>query len=102
MLDQSETFTSQFTGMSDVPFTYDEHVATFRRLVADINAALTREDRERLVAFTALEAEANVFGIPGLEKLPAIIWKRRNLEMLRRKDAKKFVDNATALERLLL
>ena len=102
MLDQSETFTSQFAGMSDVPFTYDEHVATFRRLVADINAALTREDRERLVAFTALEAEANVFGIPGLEKLPAIIWKRRNLEMLRRKDAKKFVDNATALERLLL
>ena len=67
-----------------------------------VNAALTREDRERLVAFTALEAEANVFGIPGLEKLPAIIWKRRNLEMLRRKDAKKFVDNATALERLLL
>ena len=41
------------------------HVATFRRLVADINAALTREDRERLVAFTALEADADVFGIPG-------------------------------------
>ena len=62
--------------MSDIPFTYDEHVATFRRLVADINTSLTREDRERLVAFTALEADADVFGIPGLEKLPAIISVR--------------------------
>ena len=64
--------------------------------------ALPREDRERLVAFTALEADADVFGLPGLEKLPAIIWKRRNLETLRRKDARKFTDNAMALERMLL
>ena len=102
MLDQWGTFTSQFAGMSDVPFTYDEHVATFRRLVADINASLTREDRERLVAFAALDADADVFGIPRLEKQPAIIWKRRNLETLRRKDVRKFVDNVKALERVLL
>ena len=102
MLDQSETFASQFAGMSDVPFEYDEHVATFWRLVADINASLTREDRERLVAFTALEVDADVFGIPGLEKLPAVIWKRMNLETLRQRDARKFADNALALERILL
>lgn len=102
MLDQTETFTLQFAGMSDVPFTYEDHVATFRRLVADINASLAREDRERLVAFTALEADADVFGILGLEKLPSIIWKRRNLETLCRKDARKFTDNAMALERMLL
>lgn len=102
MLDQSETFASQFAGISDVPFEYDEHVATFRRLVADINASLTREDRERLVAFTALEVDADVFGIPGLEKLPAVIWKRMNLETLRQRDARKFADNALALERILL
>ena len=102
MLDQSETFASQFAGMSDVPFEYDEHVATFRRLVADINDSLTREDRERLVAFTALEVDADVFGIPGLEKLPAVIWKRMNLETLRQRDARKFADNALALERILL
>ena len=100
MLDQSETFASQFAGMSDIPFTYDEHVATFRRLVADINASFTREDCERLVAFTALEADADVFGIPGLEKLPAIIWKRKNLETLRLKDAPKFASNVKALENI--
>ena len=100
MLDQSETFTSQFAGMSDVPFTLDEHVATFRKLVADINASLAPEERERLVAFTALEADADVFGIPGLERLPAIQWKRKNLETLRRNDARKFTDNVKSLERV--
>ena len=100
MLDQSETFASQFAGMSDIPFTYDEHIAMFRRLVADINASLTREDRERLIAFTALEADADVFGIPGLEKLPAIIWKRKNLETLRIRDAHKFANNVKALENI--
>ena len=98
MLDQAETFASQFAGMSDVPFTLDEHVATFRKLVADINASLTPEERERLVAFTALETDADVFGIPGLERLPAIQWKRKNLETLRRSDARKFSGNVKSLE----
>lgn len=101
LLDQAETFASQFAGMSDTPFAYEEHRATFDRLVADLDAALTPEDREHLVAFTALEADADIFGIPDLEKLPAIRWKRMNLEILRKKDARKFADNVKALEKRL-
>lgn len=101
MLEQSATFASQFAGMSDIPFSIDEHVAVFRRLVAEVNTALTQEDRERLVAFTALEADADVFGISGLEKLPAIQWKRRNLETLRKNDARKFATNIEDLKRIL-
>jgi len=101
LLDQAETFFSQFAGMSDIPFSYEEHRATFDRLVADLDAALTPEDRKHLVAFTALEADADIFGIPDLEKLPAIRWKRMNLEILRKKDARKFADNVKALEKRL-
>lgn len=100
LLDQTATFASQFAGMSDVPFSLEEHLATFRRLVGEIGEALTPEDRRRLVTFTALEAEADVFGIPGLEKLPAVQWKRRNLEALRARDPQKFAENTTALEKL--
>ena len=100
-LDQSGTFDAQFAGMSDVPFSHDDHIATFNKLVADIHASLTSEDRERLVAVTALEVDADVFGIPGLERLPAIRWKRRNLETLRDKDACKFAENVKSLERAL-
>ena len=65
-----------------------DHVVTFEKLVTDIHSALSQTDRERLVAFTALEVDADVFGIPGLETLPAIRWKRKNLETLRQKDAR--------------
>lgn len=101
MLDQKETFASQFSGMSDIPFSIEEHVATFRRLVADVTAMLTPDDRERLVAFTTLEADADVFAIPGLERLPAIQWKRKNLETLRMRDPQKFAANAKALAAIL-
>ena len=100
LLDQTDTFASQFAGMSDVPFSLEEHEATFRRLVAEIGDALAPEDRKRLVAFTALEADADVFGIPGLEKLPAIQWKQKNLAALRTNNPRKFAANIEAVERL--
>lgn len=100
-LDQSATFAAQFAGMSDIPFSLDEHEATFKRLVGEIAEALTPEDRGRLLAFTALEADADIFGIPGLEKLPAIQWKRRNLETLKTRNPRKFAANAKALEKVL-
>ena len=101
-LDQAATFAAQFAGMSDIPFSPDEHEATFKRLVGEIAEALTPEDRGRLVAFTALEADADIFGIPGLEKLPAIQWKRRNLETLKTRNPQKFAANAKALEEIFV
>lgn len=100
LLDQSATVVSQFSGMSDAPFSFEEHEATFRRLVGEIGKMFTPEDRRRLVAFTALEADADVFGIPGLAKLPSIQWKRRNLEILRMHDPQRFSDNTKALEKV--
>lgn len=100
-LDQVDAFATQFAGMSDMAFTYDEHIATFERLVSEINASLTVLDREHLVAFTALEADADVFGIPGLEHLPAIRWKRHNLQVLRQSDPSKFTETVNALKRTL-
>lgn len=99
-LDQSATYASQFAGMSDMPFSLANHEAAFKRLAGEILDVLTPDDRERLVAFTALEADADVFGIQGLEKLPAIQWKHRNLETLRSRNPQKFAANAKALEKL--
>ena len=56
---------------------------------------------ENLLAFTALEADADVFGIPGLVELPSIKWKRRNLEALRAQNGRKFAANVAALARVL-
>ncbi len=98
LLNHSETFASQFAGMSDIPFSLEEHQITLKQLVTEITETLTQTDCERLVAFTALEADADVFEIPGLTQLPAIQWKRKNLEALRAHDPRKFSANIRALE----
>ena len=41
------------------------------------------------------------FGIPHLAELPAIIWKRKNLETLRKSNHTKFAEQRKLLETLL-
>ena len=47
-----------------------------------------------------LSGEENAWGIPHFGDLPAIRWKRRNLESLRKSNPKKFMAQREALERL--
>ena len=42
------------------------------------------------------------FGIPHLAELPAIIWKRKNLETLRMSNPAKFAEQRKLLEMLLI
>ena len=47
-----------------------------------------------------LSVEENAWGIPHFDELPAIRWKRRNLESLRKSNPKKFTAQRESLERL--
>ncbi len=98
--EQSEIFDQQFAGMSDVPFSYDEHLATLERLTADVKGLFDDGDKQRLLDFVSLSGEENAWGIPHFNELPAIRWKRRNLESLRKSNPKKFTAQREALERL--
>ena len=101
MHDQREIFAQQFDGMSDEPFSYDEHCATFERLRGEILSMLTDEDRRHLLDFVSLAGDPSDFGIPHLAELPAIVWKRSNLEKLRATNPAKFAEQSDALKRLL-
>jgi hypothetical protein len=98
--EQSEIFDQQFAGMSDEPFSYDEHLATLERLTADVKGLFDDGDKQRLLDFVSLAGEENAWGIPHFNELPAIRWKRRNLESLRKSNPKKFTAQREALERL--
>ena len=58
-------------------------------------------DKQHLLDFVSLQGQPEDFGIPHLAELPAIIWKRRNLEMLRRSNPAKFAEQRKLLETLL-
>ena len=98
--EQREIFDQQFAGMSDEPFSYDEHLATLERLTSDVKDIFDDDDKQRLLDFVSLSGEENAWGIPHFDELPAIRWKRRNLESLRKSNPKKFMAQRESLERL--
>ena len=100
LLHPAEIFDQQFSGMSDEPFSYDAHRTTLERLTADVKGLFDDGDKRRLLDFVSLSGDENAWGIPHFDELPAIRWKRRNLESLRRSDPKKFTVQREALERL--
>ena len=98
--EQREIFDQQFSGMSDEPFSYDAHRTTLERLTADVKGLFDDSDKQRLLDFVSLSGEENAWGIPHFDELPAIRWKRRNLESLRKSNPAKFTAQREALARL--
>ncbi|HUX22942.1 MAG TPA: nucleotidyl transferase AbiEii/AbiGii toxin family protein [Spirochaetia bacterium] len=98
--DQSEVFGKEFSGMTDRPFTYADHVAALERLVLFIRSGLAPY-RDFLLDFVSLHADLSTAPIPNLDKLPAVLWKRQNLARLRNVDPAKFTDQYDRLRRIL-
>ena len=99
--DHEEIFKQQFAGMSDTPFSYQEHKDTFVRLREGLLGSLTDDDKQHLIDFVSLQGHPEDFGIHHLAELPAIIWKRKNLETLRMSNHAKFTEQRKLLARLL-
>jgi predicted nucleotidyltransferase component of viral defense system len=81
--DQAKTFATQFDGMALIPFSYDDHRATLARLVGDLHAGLTDNDRRLLMGFMDGAPDWQLFPLPDLERLPAVQWKLENIRKLK-------------------
>lgn len=87
--DQSEVFEKEFRGMTDEPFTYENHQKTLQSLLEFIRRELVRY-KTAIIDFFSLASFQSLVLPPDFERLPAIQWKRQNLENLRTKNPKKF------------
>ena len=99
--DHEDIFNQQFAGMSDTPFSYQEHKDTFARLHEELLGSLTNDDKQHLLDFVSLKGQPEDFGIPHLAELPAIIWKRKNLETLKQTNPAKFAEQRELLDAVL-
>jgi len=93
LLDHQKSFAAQFSGMTRLPFTYDDFIATRNRLVADIPAKLTERDRNFLLSFKSGDPDWQLSPAQGIELLPAVQWKLQNIRKLlgnKRKHAAQF------------
>ncbi len=52
------------------------------RLVAEINEALTRGPEKFLISFKSRSPDWRLLGVDGVDELPAVRWKMRNLQRM--------------------
>ncbi len=100
-IDQRNAFETQFSGMSYLPFSYNEFEKTREELVSNIRAKLSVEDRVFLVSFKEANPIWEYFSIKHANKLPAVLWKLKNIEKLKKDNPYKHIDLIKTLEKIL-
>lgn len=84
--DQRSALSTQFSGMSDDDFTYEEYEAVRERLVKVVHDNLTDRDKTFLLSFKNAEPDWTIYDF---ESYPSIQWKLRNLNNLKKTNPAK-------------
>lgn len=79
-IDQAKAFENQFSGMSDIAFSYHDFEETREKLIQIINEKLSQKDKEFLISFVNLEPDWSVYDF---KDYPSIRWKLQNLQKLK-------------------
>lgn len=87
--DHRPAFNNQFSGMTSIPFTYEDYIYTREQLVKTIKEKLTEKYKKFLVSFEQGEPDWSLFPIPVLKVLPAVNWKLLNIEKFKKENPKK-------------
>ena len=98
----AEDYERALVGMirGEVP-TLDSLLASRARLRRDIVEGLAQSDRAFLAGFFNGEPDWSLLKYPHANELPALVWKRRNLEVFRSKRPGEFTRQNARLAELL-
>lgn len=100
-LDMRNTFDSQFIGMTNEPFSYQEYIHTRELLISTILKSLSKTDREFLISFKSGIPDWNLFSNSSARKLPAVLWKLQNISKLRETSPEKHKNQLAKLQEVL-
>ena len=95
---QRVIFNSQFSGMTDEEFTYEEFEKIREELILLIQKSLTQNDKEFLLSFLSGNPYWKDFDY---SKYPAIKWKQLNINKLKQDNPTKFRESIKKLGDLL-
>lgn len=98
LIDQHEALTKQFEGMTDVAFTYEEFEQTRLKLIRDVNAMLTEDDKRFLISFEQGEPMWDGYNFAYFKDYPSIQWKLINLAKLKKQNPAKLQSEAEKLK----
>lgn len=75
-------YEGEFSQMAEDEVSLDALLEVRERLIEEINAALTKDQKKFLVSFKLRNPDWALLGLDGVEKLPAVRWKMQNLERM--------------------
>lgn len=101
LIDQREAMENQFTGMTDIPFTYEEFEETRAKLINDLRSLLTEEDKRFLVRFESGQPEWNGYEFEYFKDYPSVQWKILNLKKIAKQNPQKLQAEAEKLRNVL-
>lgn len=100
-VDQQQAFETQFSGMAEIPFSYEDFERTRIRLVKEIRSKLTDEERVFLLSFKEADPIWEFLKVKNAKELPAVRWKLQNIERLKLENPKKHKEMLNALDGIL-
>lgn len=100
-IDQQETMIKQFSGMTDIPFSYSDYEETREKLIDFINSNLTQQDKEFLIAFEAGDELFPFANYQEFLQFPSVQWKLQNVNKLKGLNPIKHKNSVKMLENFL-
>lgn len=98
LIDQRDALANQFEGMTDTPFIYEEFEQTRGKLIVDVNALMTQDDKAFLLSFESAEPDWNKFEFGYFQDYPSVKWKLQNLLRLSSTNPDKMKSEVKKLE----
>lgn len=96
--DITGSYENEFVGMTAEQVDQAELEKTREQLFAEFPKTLDASERDFLLSLHRLEPNWDLLELPDVDKLPAIKWKLRNLDILKSKNPAKFEAMYQALE----
>ncbi|MGE4349182.1 MAG: nucleotidyl transferase AbiEii/AbiGii toxin family protein [Candidatus Berkiella sp.] len=86
-------FEREFLGMTSMPIALDALIKTREDLIEQIHATLTQDEKEFLMSFKRGEPNWLLLGGTGIEKLPAVQWKLKNIKTMTNERKELMLEN---------
>ncbi len=96
---QKTVFDKEFLGMTDRPYSYDDHCGNMEKLIRLVQNSLIPY-QSFLHDFISLSKEVDENIIPNGSRLPAIQWKQKNLMHLKETNIKKYEKQLNSVDDL--
>lgn len=82
--DIRSVYEAEFAGMTEHVTSYEELVAAREALIATLHAQLTEREKSFLLSVKLGGPEWLLLDVAGIDKLPAIQWKLKNIQKMRK------------------